>query len=228
MYQLEFIVYNITKSNPKIKLFVRDLYQLFFDIFPSKQIIKSYPVYERPGYFYGFHDLCPFSGDNSKLAACKYDLNAPLRMPLISDVLEVGYFDGPEFSNWHPVGCTRAWNWHQGCRLQWCDGRNSLVFNDNDSGHNISHIIDIKDNIIKTFDRPISSVSPDGNWAISYNFNRVNQYMPGYGYSFLNHDKELEEKIPSKDGLFIIDLNKGKDQMPGASHHIQETFSSSF
>lgn len=213
MNQVELFFYNILKKNPKVKLLIRDIYQLFFDCIPVKKRIEAYPVYTRKGYFFGFHDHCPFSTDNLKLAACKYDVNKPLRMPDKNDLLEVGFFDGHNFTHWNHIGITKAWNWHQGCKLQWCGSNNIIAYNDRINGQNVSKFIDISNNKNSTYNKPIGSISPDGNWGVSYNFNRVNTYMPGYGYRFIHNHEELDKKIPGKDGLFIINLKTEKDQL---------------
>jgi len=35
------------------------------------------------------------------------------------DVADIGYFDLQQGNRWTQIGTTTAWNWQQGCRLQW-------------------------------------------------------------------------------------------------------------
>jgi hypothetical protein len=213
MNKLERLVYDLLKDNPQLKAFVRDLYQRLLDVVSVKAEQSAYPVSVREGFFFGFHDHTPFSPDNRLLAAGRWDPLMPLRMPEPDNLLEVGYFSGIQFQEWHPLAQTRAWNWHQGCKLQWRGQSRILVFNDYEEWHNVARMVSIEDGKTVTLPRAIGSVSANGDRAIGYSFERVNRYMPGYGYGYKTENSELERKRPERDGMFLIDLNSGRDRL---------------
>ena len=60
MNKIERLVYNLVRSNPILKNKVRNLYQRSFDLLSSPKPLSAYPITERRGYFFGFHDHSPF------------------------------------------------------------------------------------------------------------------------------------------------------------------------
>ena len=168
---------------------------------------SSYPIFERLGYFYGFHDHSPFSSDNSKLLANHASFD--LRMPTLSDALIVGFFDGENFLNFNILGETNAWSWHMGCKLQWIGNTNEVIFNDHVKGCNIARIIDTDSREERILSSSIGSVSPNGNWAVGYSFARVEQCMPGYGYKQITKEQDLDHLRPALTGLYRVDIKTG-------------------
>ena len=205
MTKIELFFYNLVKKNPRLKRRIRDVYQRLFDFFPIKRTESAYPIKIREGYFFGFHDKCPWSPDNQMLLAHKFNL--PLRMPKPDDVIEVGYFSGPDYQNFKSVGNTKAWNWHQGAQLQWAGS--NIIFNDFDSEKHIAKIVDSNAKLLKKTPLPVAAVSPDGDKALSYNFARLRFSPHGYGYAN-GRDPEENNLIPQKDGLHLIDIPSGK------------------
>lgn len=211
--KLELLVYNAVKRNPRLKLYIRDVYQVLLDAVPTSRMVSAYPILAREGYFFGFHDHTPFSPDNSLLAACRYDLSLPLHMPTLGEELELGVFEGSDFADWRGIAKTRAWNWHQGCRLQWLGTCPVLVFNDHLDGRNIARMVEIDDSKEEVLPQSIGSVSPDGLWAVGYDFERVEHYMPGYGYRYATGNKELGVERPKGDGLYLINIQDGTSSL---------------
>jgi Tol biopolymer transport system component len=210
MNRLERFVYDRLKRNPRIKLIVRDIYQTLFDLLPVSSCYSAYPIRVREGFFFGFHDHTPFSADNQMLLANRYTIG--LRMPNEDDELEVGFFHGQDYRVWEPVGRTRAWNWHQGCKLQWRGSRPDLVYNDFVGGKFITRIHNLETGEVSEVPYPISSVSPDGRWAVGYSFERVQRYMPGYGYLQRADEPQLDLRQPDRSGLYLLDLDTGFKQ----------------
>lgn len=104
MNKLERIVYDAVKSKPWLKLLIRNAYQGFFDLLPTPNEFLIAPLSLKEGYFYGFHDLVPFSDDDSKVLANK--LFFDLRMPKKDDSIDVGFFDfrDGKLGEFHKVG----------------------------------------------------------------------------------------------------------------------------
>lgn len=208
MNRIERFVYDIVKSNPKIKLFIRDIYQAVFDFLPRKKEFSIHPILSKEGFFFGFHDLQPFSGDNTKVLANK--LYFDLRMPLENEILDVGYFnfDGSKLDEFIKIGHSNSWNYHKGCRLQWIESQ-KVIFNCTEHGEMVSKLVDINSRQEDTVPFPIDSASPDGRYATSFSYERLEKYMPGYGYNHKDNISFLSEKAPSETGLYLVDI-KGK------------------
>lgn len=134
MNTIEKRIYDLVKRSPKIKNLIRNSYQKAFDVLGTPAPQSAYKIKPREGFFFGFHDHTPFSADEARLLANRFD--TPLRMPRLGETLQIGYFDGLDYSRFIPVAETRAWIWHTGCKLQWRGVSNEIVFNDHDAGRN--------------------------------------------------------------------------------------------
>ncbi|MHA7831039.1 MAG: hypothetical protein ACX93O_08055 [Flagellimonas sp.] len=211
MNKIEKFVYDTLKHNPKIKIKVRNLYQSFYDALPNKKDYSLNPIQAKEGYFFGFHDVSPFSYDDTKILANK--LTIPLRMPNKKDILEVGYFDikNGKFGEYTKIGESRAWNYHKGCRLQWA-GEDHVIFNDAEGGKLVSRLYNIYKGITKTIPFPIDTASQCGKFATSFSYGRLEMTMPGYGYDY--EDESFKDiKITEATGLFIGSLEDGTREL---------------
>lgn len=104
---------------------------------------------------------------------------------------------------------TKAWNWQQGCMLQWYPkGGDNIIFNDYDeqTDRYISKIIDKKGNVIKIYDMPINNVSSDGSFALTLNYDRLAKYRPDYGYF---NRKNIILPSDNDDGIWFLNLLNG-------------------
>lgn len=209
MNKIESFVYKQVKNNYLLKNFLRNVYQGFFDLLPNYESKFFANPIVREGYYFGFHDLNPFSSDNTKHLA--NHLLIPLRMPTKDDALELGYFDGKNFSDWHNIAYTYAWNYHKGCRLQWLDDTH-VIYNDVEQGMLCSKIRDVKSKAVKTINYPIDTASYDGKYATNFSYGRLQENMPGYGY-VVSDEAFLKEDAPSSTGLFLVDLVKGTREL---------------
>lgn len=203
MNKLEKIIYDHLKSKPWIKYLVRNVYQAIFDCLPKQKEFSLNPIQYREGYFFGFHDISPFSDD--KILANHLTIDS-LRMPGEKDSLEVGYFkfkDG-RIGDFIKLKDTFAWNYHKGCRLQWIN-KNSVIFNSVRDKKLSATIVNVETLEERVLDFPIDSVSKNGIWASSFSYQRLQKLMPGYGYN-VNDYGFLKENAPKKTGLFLINL----------------------
>jgi len=210
MNRLEQIVYDAVKENPKLKLRVRNVHQRLLDIVPVSEFEAAYPMVVRENYFFGFHDKCPWSSDNTKLLGNQFD--TPLRMPRSDDRLTVGYFNGEGYQVFKPISETRAWNWQQGCMLQWVGATDNFIFNDFDGVSHVAKIYGTSGNLKTTLPVPVGAVSPDGSWGLSYSFERCNIYSPGYGYAN-GTDPEIEIERPVSHGLQLVNMGSGQAKL---------------
>jgi hypothetical protein len=177
---IESIIYNLVKNNPVLKQRIVDAYQGLFSIIPQKKIIASFPVVERKGFYYGFHDKSPFSSDGQMLLSHKV-LTAP-RKKKPDDKIGVGFFKGENWMEYVPLAQTTGWNWQMGSMLQWHGVSNDrLVYNAMDGQQHISVVHSVNGELICKYPWPVVHVSPDQKFACSYNFHRAEAAMPGYG-----------------------------------------------
>ena len=206
MNKLESKIYNVLDNYPDIKKLVRDVYQWLCSFIPVKNKMPLSMI-ARPGYFFGFHDKCPWSPDDSKLLTHKLIDISSLQIEKYKKV-GIGYFSGEHFTDYTHITTTNAWNFQQGSMLQWVGCSNLIAFNDYAGEKTCSYMIDTDGNVMHKFERPFVVFSHDGNWALSYSFERLRIGMPGYEYA-CGLDLEEQAPIPKKDGLYLINTNSG-------------------
>ena len=144
---------------------------------PVRQITRG------PGFhWFGYYDKLQFSPDNRFVLSNKVSFEH--RSPTPDDEIEVGMIDLQDNDRWIPLGKTCAWNWQQGCMLQWVPGTESqVVWNDRQQDRFVCHIMDVKTRDKQTLPSPIYALSPNGREAVSCDFARVADVRPGYGYA---------------------------------------------
>lgn len=163
--------------------------------------------------FFGYYDVTPFSRDQNYLLA----VHAPLHnsTPVSESEIQVGYYDlRRENSPFFEIGKTSTWCWQQGCRLQWYPEKSNqeVLYNRLVEGQYGCVIQDIKTKkIVKTFKRPVYSVSKAGNWGLSLNFSRLHRLRPGYGY--VNFPDKTKEQLSQKeDGIWRVDMKTSEEE----------------
>ena len=123
---------------------------------------------------------------------------------------EVGYFDLQKNNQWTKIGETTAWNWQQGCRLQWIPGAfDEIIWNDrSDDGQKlISRVYNFKTKKTRTLPIPVYTISPDGQTALSVNFERI--VHGGCKYVGIE-DPYKNEWAPSGIGIWKMDMKTQK------------------
>lgn len=212
MNKIERIIYDIVKSNPKVKLFIRNIYQSFFDALPRRKEISINTIYIKEGYFLGFHDQQPFSLDSKLVLANK--LYMDIEMPTEKDFIDIGYlqFNVDGFGDYVRIGRTNAWNYHKGCRLQWLTDR-KIIFNNTNERTIVSNIIDIDTKEEEIIPFPIDSASSDGIHATSFSYERLEKFMPGYGYCHQDDISFLDQRAPEGTGFYLVNLKTKEMKM---------------
>jgi hypothetical protein len=159
---------------------------------------------------FGYYDKSPWDAAGRRLLA----LQAPFcdRSPGAGDAATLGFVDLADEQRFVPFAQTRAWNWQQGCMLQWlppaADGL--VIYNDRDGGRFISVIRDVlSGNVVRRLPLPVYAVSHDGTQALSLNFSRLHRERPGYGYAGVP-DPWRDVPEPRDDGIYWMDLETGR------------------
>lgn len=213
MNKIERTVYDFVKSNPVLKQKVRNTYQGVFDLMPRKREFSANPILLKEGFFFGFHDISPFSMDNSKILAHK--LKFDFRMPTKRDAIEVGYLEYRKnaLGNFNALGETRSWNYHKGSRLQWVN-EEDIIFNCVDENNHLgSQIVNTLSRATKNIRYPIDSVSADGKWGTTFSYERLQKFMPGYGYVFNDEGSLIHQKAPDDSGFYLLNLEQNKREL---------------
>lgn len=206
MNKIERLVYDVVKKNPAVKYLLRNAYQGFYDLLPHPANWSLNEIHYKEDYFYGFHDCSPFSADETKLLA--YHTTIPVRMPLADEALQIGYFDlssDGSMNDYHVIGESWAWNYHKGCRLQWVD-ENTVIYNTAVDGKACAVLADLQGEEIARLSVPIDTLSKDGKYATSFNYERLNELMPGYGYEHCCGNGFLDVNAPEETGLFLVEI----------------------
>lgn len=162
-------------------------------------------------HWFGYYDKWQFSEDNRFVLSNQVDFEH--RSPTADDVIRVGMVDTENGDEWIELGESKAWGWQQGCMLQWIPNRrHEVIWNDRQGDQYVSHILDVETNEKRTLPYPIYNVSPDGKFAITTDFARLNDRRPGYGYAGVP-DKNKSVGAPEDSGLWIVDLDSGERKL---------------
>lgn len=159
-------------------------------------------------HWFGYYDKLQFSPDNRYVLGMQVDFEH--RSPRPDDEIRVGMVDLKDNDRWTELGSSCAWGWQQGCMLQWVPGsRDEVIWNDRKDGQFVSHVLNVKTGKRRTLPMPIYALAPDGKWAVTTDFARLNDTRPGYGYAGIP-DPNRDVRIPSDTGIWRIDLQTGK------------------
>ena len=129
-------------------------------------------------YFFAYYDLQPYDKDSRRHLAHRVRFHD--RLPTDGDIAEIGYIT-LEDRKFHKVGESRAWNFQQGCLLQWFDDE-SVIYNDYRDGEFCSVIKRVESGEERVLCAPLAHLSLDRRWGLSINFPRIWDFRPGYGY----------------------------------------------
>lgn len=207
MNSLERLIYNRVKYRPRLKRVLVSGYQRIFSLLPAPSLETDCEIVVREGYYYGFHDKCPWSHDDSALLAHRFE--DPLRTPGPDDGVEIGYLSGSDQTDFQKIGETRTWNWQQGSMLQWFGDSDTVLFNDLEESSHVARIVDMKGVPVAVLPRPVAVLSSDGALALSYSFVRLQKGAPAYGYAN-GEDLQADHPAPTRDGLFLLDTQSGR------------------
>lgn len=162
-------------------------------------------------HWFGYYDKFQFDPSGRHVLGMEVEFEH--RSPTPDDAIKVGMIDLEDGDRWIELGETRAWNWQQGCMLQWLPGSKSeVLWNDREGERFVCRILDVKTKKKRTLPYPIYTVSPDGSWGISTDFRRLNDMRPGYGYAGIP-DPNKDVAIPKDSGIWKVDLKTGEGKL---------------
>jgi hypothetical protein len=162
-------------------------------------------------HWFGYYDKLEFDPAGRRVLGMEVDFEG--RSPRADDVIRVGMVDLQDGDKWIELGESRAWNWQQGCMLQWLPGSaNTVVWNDRQDDRFVCHLLDVDSGKKRTLPAPIYALSPDSKWAVAPDFRRLNDCRPGYGYAG-QPDPNAAVLAPEDAGIWKMDLETGKQSL---------------
>ena len=175
--------------------------------FPPTRVITQGPRH----HWFGYYDKLQFDPESRFVLGMQVPFEH--RSPRSDDVIEVGMVDLQDNDRWIPLGQSSAWNWQQGCMLQWIPGtRSRILWNDREQDRFVCRILDVESGDSHTISHPVYSVSPDGRSAVSVDFRRIADVRPGYGYAGIP-DPFAEDPAPEDTGIFHVDMETGQSKL---------------
>ena len=173
---------------------------------------KEKPMYH--GFFFyncSHYELYQFDPSGRYMLALRIFVEGRKVQP--HDKGEIGYFDLQNKNKWTKIGETTTWNWQQGCRLQWVPGSfEEIVWNDRseDGKSAISRVYNMKTKKTHTLPMTVYTVSPDGQTALTVNFERI---VHG-GCKYVGIDDPYKNVwAPSQIGIWKMDMKTQKVEM---------------
>ena len=159
---------------------------------------------ESKHHFFGYFDKFPYDKSGRFLLSHKIDFTA--RQPEPGEKAGICLIDLANDNKIIRIAESGAWNWQQGCMLQWLnDSETRIIYNDCEGNRFVARILDIVTGEKQTLSRPIYCLSPDGRWALSLNFSRLDRERPGYGYPG-GFDPNIGVDRPDNEGIWLVDL----------------------
>ena len=172
--------------------------------YPPTRVITRGPRH----HWFGYYDKLQF--DPTSRFVLGMEVPFEHRSPTAEDTIRIGMVDLEDDDRWIELGESSAWNWQQGCMLQWLPGStNTVLWNDREGDRFVCRILNVESGEGRTIPHPIYSVSPDGKSAVTTDFRRIADVRPGYGYAGLP-DPLGDQLAPSESGVWRVDLETGE------------------
>lgn len=162
-------------------------------------------------HWFGYYDKHEFDAKNRFVLSNQVEFEG--RTPRASDTIRVGMVDTQANDKWIELGTSNAWGWQQGCMLQWRPGSESeVVWNDREGERYVCRVMDVRTRKMRTLPRAIYTLSPDGKYAITADFARIQRMRPGYGYVGLS-GQFPQQRAPEESGVWKMDLETGDSEL---------------
>ncbi|MCB1226568.1 MAG: hypothetical protein KDK99_12205 [Verrucomicrobiales bacterium] len=178
----------------------------------SEALVPTRALTQGPKFhWFGYYDKWEFDPTDRFVLSNQVDFEG--RTPTADDRIQVGMVDTENGDAWIELGKSDAWGWQQGCMLQWRPGsKNEVVWNDREDGHHVCRVKNIDTGKVRTLPRPIYALSPDGKWAVTADFARIQNLRPGYGYQGVA-DPYRAERCPEQSGIWRMNMETGESEL---------------
>ena len=165
----------------------------------------KYQTPKNGNYFTGYYDRDVFSSNGSRLLVCRADFTD--RIPQVGDALELGYVDWKENNRFQPICKSYAWNWQQGCMLQWYQqDSQTIIYNTIIDRELKCNIAQINGDLIDTYDIAYYSKTSDNKFLFCIDNNRHYHIRSGYRYALPNPVADSEVKMLN-DGIWRVNTH---------------------
>ncbi|MBE7560653.1 hypothetical protein HS125_17635 [bacterium] len=173
--------------------------------------VRALTTGPKPHWF-GYYDK--FQTDPTDRYVLSLEADFDLRLPVVGDVARIGMIDTQDGNKWIPLAETGAWNWQQGCMLQWRPGSDrEIIYNDREGERFVARILDVSTGRTRTLPRAVGHVSPDGKYALCEDFARMRAMRPVIGYAVADPTQYLKEAAPADSGVWLMDLETGESRI---------------
>ena len=160
--------------------------------------------------FIGFHDITPWSPDESCIAIHRAD-PAYHEMRDCNQPIDICLWY-PQEGRIDAIDSTNAWNFQQGSRLQWSPGHtDTIAFNAIQDGRAVSVLRNVSSGQRRILPASIYALSPDGKTSISPNFTTLAHRWKAYGYLPLASNPINEDQ--NADGLWELNIETGEESL---------------
>jgi hypothetical protein len=163
---------------------------------------REHPVYT--GFF--FYQCLQFDATGRYLLGMRVDFDK--RIIRTDDRAEIGVIDLKDHNRWKTIGATTAWNWQQGCRLQWRPASDEIVWNDRSDDHKsfVCRVYDFRTGKRRTLPRPVYDLSPDGRTALTHDFEGDHQ-----GTDYATIEGKTASGVPTNQtGIWKMSMDTGE------------------
>jgi hypothetical protein len=172
--------------------------------------IRSITSHELGYFWFGYYDKMEVSPDGRFVLGMRTKFQD--RSPGATDTIDVGMIDLDDNDRWIKFGESTAWNWQQGCMLQWIPNSNGeVIWNDRDEEGFVARIYNVHTGELRTLQHPVYALSPDGKEAVYTDFRRIQDMRPGYGYPGFE-DPASSKLSPKESGVWKLNLKTGKSK----------------
>ena len=178
----------------------------------SKAYVPIKRITSPPGYhWFAYYDKQQCDPTNRYVLSMRSEFDRRITTP--DDMVEIGMIDLFDNCKWIKLGESRAWGWQQGCMLQFIPGSaDEVLWNDREGGQLVCRIMNIKTLKQRTIPWAVYAVSPDGKWAVTLDYGRLEDMDPGYGYAGIS-DPDADVLAPGHSGIWKVDLKSGEGKL---------------
>ena len=178
----------------------------------TKFYVPARKITSEPGYhWFAYYDKIESDASSRYILSMKTGFEH--RSPKGGEAIEIGMVDTWDDCRWIRLGESRALGWQQGCQLQFVPGSdNTVLWNDREGERFVTRIMNIETRETRTIPWTVYALSPDGKWAVTVDYSRVNEVRPGYGYAGFD-DPNRDEKTPDDSGVWRVNLETGEAEL---------------